>query len=350
MKKVITVVVIIALLALIVFRLKSNHDKISAAKVVSTDISYISVNVSPVKKMVLNDSLHLVGYLDAFSEVDVAAEASGTITVLNAELGQIKQKGNVIAIVDDKLKQLAVKKAQINLSKLEKNLARSKNLFDGGTLTEQQRDDAQTLYDDAKVQVDQAQKQLDDATVMAPINGIVSKKQYEKGEYINMGSPIVTLVDISRLKIKLNVSEPNVYQLKNGDNAIITCDVYPGATFVGNISYISPKGDDTHNYPVEIQISNSSEYPLKSGTFANVLIALPSTGEALYIPREALLGSIKDASVYVVENGKASLRNIVVGSGNDKYLKVISGLTENDKVVINGLINLSDGKEIKIIE
>jgi RND family efflux transporter MFP subunit len=350
MKRIITIIVIVAILALIVFRLKSNHNKIEESKVVKTELGYVTVNVAPVKKITLDENLSLVGYLDAFSEVDVAAEAAGTITTLNAELGQMKPKGSVIATVDDKLKQLAVRKAQINLSKMEKNLERSKNLFDGGTLSEQQRDDAQTLYDDARVQLDQAQKQLDDATIKAPISGIVSKKQFERGEFINMGSPIVTLVDISRLKIKLNVSETNVYQLKVGDKTTITTDVYPGATFEGNISYISPKGDDTHNYPVEIQIANSSEYPLKSGTFANVTIQLPSSGEALYIPREALLGSVKEASVYVAENGKANLRNIVVGNGNNKLLKVVSGLTENDKVVVNGLINLIDGKEIKIIE
>jgi len=351
MKRVITIVVIIAILALIVLRLKTNHDKISEAKQqVTTDLSYVTVNVSQVKKLTLSDSLTLIGYLDAFSEVDVAAEAAGTITSLNAELGQMKQKGSVIATVDDKLKQLAVQKAKINLAKLEKNLERSKNLFDGGTLSEQQRDDAQTLYDDAKVQLEQAEKQLADATIKAPISGIISKKLFEKGEFINVGSPVVTLVDISKLKIKLNVSEINVYQLKIGDKAKITTDVYPGTNFEGNISYISPKGDETHNYAVEIQIANSSQYPLKSGTFANVLIELPAGGEALYIPREALLGSVKDANVYVVENGKAKLRRIVVGGGNDKFLKVISGLNENEQVIINGLINLADGKEIKIIE
>lgn len=100
---------------------------------------------------------------------------------------------------------------------------------------------------------------------------------------------------------------------------------------------------------MEIEVANSKEYPLKSGTFANVQIQLPTKPEAFYIPRQALLGSINDAKVYVAENGKASLKSIVVGSGNDQYLQVISGLNENDQVIVNGQINLADGKEIKII-
>jgi RND family efflux transporter MFP subunit len=349
MKKFITIAVILALLALIVFRLMSNKEKIEATKDVKTDLTYVTVNVATVQKMTLNDSLKLIGYLDAFTEVDIAAEASGVITSLNVNLGDVKTKGAVLATIDDKLKQLAVRKAKIDLDKLQKNLERYKNLFKGGTLTEQQLDDAQTLYDNAVLQLEQAEKQLADATVKAPISGIVSKKNFEKGEFVNMGSPLLTMVDISRFKIKLNVSESNVYKLKTGDLASVTTDVYPGVKLEGKVSYISPKGDDTHNYAVEIEMANNKEYPLKSGTFANVQIQLPVVAEALYIPRQALLGSVNDAKVYVAENGKALLRSIVVSEGNDQYLRVISGLNESEQVIVNGQINLADGKEIKII-
>jgi RND family efflux transporter MFP subunit len=350
MKKFITIAVIIAFLALIVLRLVSNKEKIDATKNIKTDLSYVAVNVVKAQKMSLNDSLKLIGYLDAFSEVDIAAEASGVITSINADLGDVKAKGSVIATIDDKLKQLAVRKAKVDLDKTTKNLERYKNLYNGGTATEQQLDDAQTLYDNAVIQLEQAQKQLDDATVKAPITGVVSRKNVEKGEFVNMGSPMVTLVDISRFKIKLNVSESNVYQLSKGDLTTVSTDVYPGVQFEGKVSYISSKGDDTHNYPVEIEMVNSKEYPLKSGTFANVLIRLPVRAEALCIPREAILGGINDAKVYVAENGKASLRLVTVRGGNDRLVEVVSGLNENEQVVVNGLINLADGKKIKIIE
>lgn len=350
MKKFVTIAVVVCLLGLIVWRLASNHEKIESTKNIKTDLSYVTVNVSKVQKMTLSDSLKLIGYLDAYSEVDVAAEASGVITTMDVNPGDVKSKGSVIATIDDKLKQLAVSKAKIDLDKLTKNLERYKNLYKGGTITEQQLDDAQTQYDGAELQLEQAEKQLADATIEAPITGIVSRKMYEKGEFVNMGSPLVTMVDISRFKIKLNVSETNVYRLKAGDEAVISTDVYPGVKFEGKVSFISPKGDETHNYPVEIEISNSKENPLKSGTFANVLIQLPVRAEALCIPRQALLGSVNDAKVYVAENGKASQRTITVREGNDQFVEVVSGLQENELVVVNGLINLADGKEIKIIE
>ena len=348
MKKIIIIVVILTILALIVFRLSTNYKKINATKDVSTDLEYVSVNVSPVLKMSINDSLQLTGYMEAFSKIDVAADAQGTITSLNAALGQEKSKGSIIATIDDKLKKLAVQTASISVAKLKKDLERNNNLYIGGTITEQQLNDAQNSYDNAEIQLEQAEKQLSYATIKSPISGVITKKQVEEGEYINIGSPIVTIIDISRLRIKLNVSESNVYQFKLNDKATITTAVYPGITFEGTISFISSQGDDSHNYPVEIVIPNNSKYPLKSGTFAKAMIKLPVEAEAAYIPRESLLGSITDAEVYVAENNKAILKKIVVGNGNDKFIKVISGLKEGEEVIINGQINLSENKAIKI--
>jgi membrane fusion protein, multidrug efflux system len=349
MKKIIIIVAVLSVLALIIFRLSINFKKINASKDVSTDLDYVSVNVSPVLKMSINDSLLLTGNMEAFSEIDIAAEAQGTITSLNAALGQEKPRGTIIATIDDKLKKLAVKTASISVAKLKKDLERYNNLYKGGTITEQQLNDAQNLYDNAQIQLEQAEKQLADATIKSPISGVITRKQVEEGEYINIGSPIVTILDISRLKIKLNVSETNVYQLKLNDKATITTDVYPGVTFKGNISFISSQGDDSHNYPVEIIIPNNSKYPLKSGTFANAMIKLPVAAEELYIPRESLLGSITDAEVYVSENNRAILKKIIVGNGNDKYIRVISGLKEGEGVIVNGQINLSENKAIKIV-
>ena len=156
------------------------------------------------------------------------------------------------------------------------------------------------------------------------------------------------MVDISKLKLKLSVSESNVYKLKVGENAKITTDIYPGVTFDGKVSFVSAKGDESHNYDVEIMVVNSSKNPLKAGTFANALIDQPAVGKKLYIPREALQGSTREAKVYVADNGKATLRDIVVRDADNKYLEVQSGLSEGDVVVTAGQINLEDGKAIKV--
>ena len=95
---------------------------------------------------------------------------------------------------------------------------------------------------------------------------------------------------------------------------------------------------------------NSTKHPLKAGTFVNAEVTIPGQTLALYIPRIALQGSSQDARVVVVENGKAVLKKIVVGTGNDLDIEILSGLKKGDQVVITGQINLSDGKSVRIVE
>jgi RND family efflux transporter MFP subunit len=349
MKKIIIIVIVMAVLALVTFRLITNYHKVNASKNISTDLAYVAVNVTPAKRMALPDSLRLTGYMEAYIEVQLASQAQGTVTLLNAELGKFVSKGEVIATVDDKLKQLAVQRAQNSVTTLAKDMERNKNLYAGGSLTQQQLDNAQQAYDNSVIQLQEAEKQLENATVKSPVSGIITARQTDLGEYVNIGSSVATVVDISRLKIKLNVSEGNVYKVHPGDAAVVTTGVYPGVTFEGSITFVSPQGDAAHNYPVEITIPNNPSYQLKAGTFASVLIRLPRSAEALYIPRESLLGSINDAEVYISMRGKAIRKRIVAQDGDGTYIRILSGLSEGDSVIVNGQINLSDNKEIKVI-
>lgn len=348
MKKIIVIIVAILLVGLIFFRLKSNHDKINAKKEVSTDLNYVNVTVAKVQSMNIDKHLSLVGSLAAYVEVEVSSEIQGTVTSVKTKLGQKVSKNSVIATVDDRIKKLNVNSAKIDLDKKQKDYERYKNLFAGGIATQQELDNARVDYENAVIKLEQAQKELSDATIVSPLGGIITEKHVEDGTYVNVGSPIVSIVDISKLKVKLNVSESNIYQLNVGDTTEITASVYPGITFSGNISFISPKGDDSHNYQVEIVIANSDEHPLKAGTFVKVKIKLPSKGNSLYIPRETLQGSISEAKVYLVKGDKAVLQPVTIGNGNNDYLEVTSGLQEGDVIVASGFVNLENGKAIRV--
>jgi membrane fusion protein, multidrug efflux system len=349
MKKIISIVVVVIIIILAIFKLKSNFEKINSQKAVLGENDAIPVNVTTVKKMSADQKISLVGTLNTDQELNIASEIQGKITQVDFMVGQQKEKGSVLAVIDDKLKQLAVQSAKISYDKLKKDLERSENLYKGGTVSEQQLEEARNSFENARIQLEQAEKQLSYTKIVAPISGVITQKLVEEGTYVNIGSSIAYIVNVSKLKVKLNVSESNVYQLKSGDKATVTTNVYPGITFNGKVSFISPKGDEYHNYPVEIEISNDSKHLLRAGTFVDVLIEFDSKGEILYIPRGALLGSSKDATVYVAENGVAKLKKIIVSGENDKYLEVLSGLNEGEKVVVTGQINLSENKSIKII-
>jgi RND family efflux transporter MFP subunit len=349
MKKIIAIIAVIAIVVFAVLKLKSSHDKISATNLSLENMTVVTVDVATVKKVVFNQAINLVGVLKADKEIDIASEIQGKIVAVNFKEGDFKNQGAVIVAVDDKLKQLALQSAKVSYEKLKKDFARYENLFKGGTVTEQQLDDQRTALENARIQFEQAEKQLSYTKITMPYSGIMTKKSVELGAYVNVGNPVASIVDISKLKVEINVSETVIYQLRVGDNVKITTDAHPGVIYEGKINFVSPKGDAYHNYPVQVEIANNSKYPLKSGTFVNVNVQEKIEGESLSIPRDALVGSIKEASVYVSQNGVAKIRKIVVGRESNTNLEIISGLNEGEKIVVSGQVNLSDNKAIKIV-
>lgn len=346
-KKIVAVAVVIILVIAAAVKLKTNRDH----NLKTVNLSTNEVTVSVANADVRTDALTLdfTGTLCPSTELDIPAETSGKITSLNFKLGQHFGKGAVIALIDNKLKTLAIQDAKIDLEKLKKDYDRTSNLYKGGTASEQEYDHARIAYESARNKLSEAERQLAYTRITAPISGVITKKIAENGTYVNPGTPIATIVDVSRLKVKINVSESNVYYLHTGDRVKITTDIYRGTEFSGRVSFVSPRGDDAHNFPVEVEISNSGRNQLKGGTFVNVQLAVGANKQGLYIPREALQGSIKEAKVYVAENGRAVLKNIIIGRESNERLEVLSGISPNDKVIVSGQVNLSNNQQIKIV-
>ena len=348
MKKIISLIVIVVIIIIAAFRLFSVREK-NINQSMDLNAKYITVTVADVQKKTSSFTLSFTGVLYPYKELDIPAETSGKITALNFELGQYFQQGGVIATIDDKIKKLTYETQKIETERLKKDLDRIENLYKGGTASEQQLDNARSSYETTKNKYEEAERQLSYTKITAPIAGTITKKIVEVGTYVNAGNPVASIVDVSRLKVKINVSESNVYYLHVGNKVKITTDIYRGVTFDGRISFVSPRGDDSHNYPVEVEIVNSAKNPLKAGTFVNVEVGVGSSSEGLFIPREALQGSIKEAKVYVAENGKAILKDVVIGRESNEFLEISSGLNQNDKVITSGQVNLTNNKPIKII-
>src|SRR3989339_960367 len=338
----------LVIVGLIIYRLNGNYNKINSRQNVSTDLPRVSVTVDTVKSFSLEQDMECVGTLAPITEINIAAESQGGITSLPVRLGQRVQKGEILAKIDDKQKALSVEAARISLRKLEKDLQRYQNLYKGGTITEQQLDEMTSVRDNTVIQLQQMEKQLSDAVIRAPITGIISEKFAEEGAFINVGSPVVTIVNVDRFKINLNVSEEQVYVLIKGSPATIKIDIYPDVDFSGIVSFISPKGDAGHNYLVDVILNNSAHHSLKAGTFVTVRISLPASPKASYILREALQGTLQNAYVYVAEGGLALSRSVVVQSAGNKWLRIRKGLNPGEAVIIGGQVNLTDGKAIAI--
>jgi RND family efflux transporter MFP subunit len=307
-----------------------------------------SVSVVTAMKKDVTDSFSQVGTIVAYNDVAILSETSGRVVKVRAEVGDYKPAGSVLVEVDSELREAAYKAANATYEKAKKDLERYETLYKERSISDSQIEQARWSYQSAESQYIVARRQLSDTKITTPISGIITARSVNVGMMV-MGAPQATIVanvvDISRLKVKVNVAEKDVIRLKIGEKVDVTTDVFPGEVFTGSIFSISSKGDEGHTYPVEVVLANS-KLQLKAGMFGRILFMPKSTGNLIVIPRESIVGSVKNATVYVIKDNTAQARSVVVGKELGRSVEILSGLQEGEQVVLNGQNNLSDGASV----
>lgn len=348
--KLIISISVVAILAVIGFQLFRNKQKLNeSSKVVDRSAIAVPVTIEQAKVAPISGAFSVPAVVQPITTAGLSINTSGKLQTLNIQLGTVVRKGQVLGSVDNSLKYINLESAQLLAAKSEADYLRVKDLYEGKASTEVDFNNAKYNYENAKTQVRQIQQQITDGQIIAPISGMVTKKNVEAGEFVNMGTSIGTIVDVSRLKSFVAVSEKNVYALKTGAPVTIRTDIYPDQKFKGTIRYISPNGDESHNYDVEIAIQNDSKLYLKGGTFIMVHFDIPNKGTALQIPKIALVEGLKNPYVYVVNKQKATVKKLVLGRDLGEHIEVLSGLDAGEQVITSGQINISTNSIIEIV-
>ena len=339
-------VIVIILVALIA----RNRAALNSTSESSSITTAYSVSVVTAARQSLEDRIPVVGTINAFNDVVVLSETQGRVLKVDVEVGDYKQAGAVLVEVDSELKEAAYKAAKVNYEKAKKDLERYEALFKEHSISDTQIEQARWSYQSAEAQFVVARRQLNDTKITTPISGIVTARYVNVGTMV-MGAPqatqIANVVDISKLKVKVNIAEKDLCKLHVGDAAEVTTDLYPRTSFPGTVFTVSSKGDDGHTYPVEVLLNNP-KLQLKAGMFVSVTFKPKATVPALFVPREALIGSMQNAKLYVVKDNIAKLRPVTVARQVGTSIEIADGLQEGEMVVIDGQNNLSDSVSVVI--
>ncbi|MCB9337950.1 MAG: efflux RND transporter periplasmic adaptor subunit [Lewinellaceae bacterium] len=350
MKKLILPILALGLLTLTAFKL-FNNKAVAEEKVYRHDPEQkILVAAEPVGLQSLSKSTQWLGTFQPNREMTVSSETMGRVTYMGVKEGDHIAAGSIVAKLDDETLHLQLKAAEVAWENAKNDVAHYTALVKGDAVPQMQLDKAILQLSSAESQVMLLRKQIRMSTIRAGISGIVTEKMFEPGTVVSPGAPLVQITDIATLKLTLDVPEAEISKVKIGQAIEVKSDVYPGAAFKGTVSLIGSKGDGAHNFPVEIQVANSSKNPLKAGMYGTVSLGENLSSESLAIPKEALVGSAKNAQVYVVQDGKAVLKDITLGASNEQYYEVLNGLSAGETVVVSGQINLRDGANVNVGE
>jgi RND family efflux transporter MFP subunit len=319
-----------------------------AAKSRAEYTAAITVSTAEAEHRKVSETLSLVGTISANNDVSVVAETPGKVTAVLVQVGDEVRAGTPLVQLDDEVKKAVYQQAEANYERAKKDNERIASLFAEHAATASQRDNTFAAYKAAEAQYVQARRQYRDARICSPINGVVSARTVDLGTMVNDRMVVANVVDVKTLKVKLNVAERDAFKLHKGDRVEVTTDVYPGKVFAGRISSISAKADEGHTYPVEIVMSNSADHPLRAGMFGRVTFVSIEPEATIAIPRAALVGSLRDPKVFVVEGSVARERSIVVNDIVGDDLAVLRGLAAGEQVVVNGQNNLKDSVTVEV--
>ena len=282
--------------------------------------------------------------VQAFAVNNIAPQSGGRIQKINVEVGDFVGKGQVLAEMD----RVQLDQAKLRLSNAETELGRIKQLYEQGGLAQSDYEAAELNFQVSKSTYDNL---LENTILRSPISGVVSARNYDRGDMYGMAAPIFTVQQITPVKILVGISEGDYTKVKKGDNVTLTVDALPGKTFSGSIKRIYPTIDPmTHTVNIEVNVPNQNR-ELRPGMYAKVNVTFGHSS-SIVVPDAAVvrLQGSGQRNVFVVENGVAVQREVTLGRHFDSQYEILSGLEVGEQVVVKGGSALRNGAAVEVIE
>ena len=357
----------------------------------------IQVSTAPVVERSTNRGVEVVGSLEAQDEVTISSQASGNLESISVDLGSPVSRGQVIARIDqrelklkrdqaeaalhqaeaklgitrdgkiDPQKQPDVRQAVAGLERARYDLIAAKKLFDAGTISNQQYDVYQKTVDQAEARyqaslenvrnlegiieekraaLDLTKKQLADSDIISPLSGVVKEKTASRGEYLQPGKPVVTIVQINPLRLRLEVPETFAASIAKGQVVTLKVDSFADREFKGVIKRINPSMDEkSRSLMAEAEVANPNAL-LRPGMFARSQIVSNSKTMALMVPEKAVVSLAGVTKIFILEGSVAVERIVKLGARDGSLVEILEGVKPGERVITSNAEQLHDGSAV----
>jgi RND family efflux transporter MFP subunit len=355
---------------------------------------HTEVATAPVIERSAQRGLEVVGSLEAEDEVTLSSQASGNLEEIGVDVGTPVRRGQVIGRIDqrelklkvdeaeaslrqaearlgvqrggklDLEKQADVRQAKAGLDRARYDLNAAQKLAEHGDISKQQQDVYQKTFEQAearyqaaletvrnleahieekRAQLALARKQLTDTAIVSPINGVVKEKLASRGEYLERGKSIVTIVQINPLRLRMEVPEAFAASIGRGQGVTLKVDSFADRVFRGVIKRINPSVDEKNRSLIaEAEVINQGEL-LRPGMFARAQIISDSKGIALMVPEKSVVSLAGITKVFVVEGDHAAERIVKLGARDGSMVEVVEGIKLGERVITSNTEKLHDG-------
>ncbi|MBX9713326.1 MAG: efflux RND transporter periplasmic adaptor subunit [Pseudomonadaceae bacterium] len=342
-------------------------------------VSAATANLQPWQNL-----LPAIGSLKAFQGVELTVEVGGTVNDLQFNSGEKVRLHQPLVQLDSDVEQASMATAQAELGLAKVEYERGKNLVGRQAISKSEFDRLSAELQKSITRVAQLKALLEKKRIIAPFAGTIGIRQVDVGDFVAAGTPVATLQDLSTLFVDFFLPEQNVPLLAIGQQVRIKVAAYPDEVFIGQISAINPKVEDsTRNLQVRAMLANPNG-KLLPGMFANLQVLLAEQAEQVVVPETAVTFTLYGNSLYVVvphtpepapnpcESAVGSLmcaigiaqapaaaeqpvqelqverRFVETGERRDGQVVIRKGLKAGEQIVIAGQLKLDNGARVSL--
>ncbi len=301
---------------------------IDTVKVSSRDVPQTEVYSSTVEANAVNN---------------IAPQSSLRIQKINVEVGDYVTRGQILAELD----QVQTIQAKLKYVNDSTELGRIRQLYEEGGISKSDYDAASLSYEVSRTSY---QNLLENSVLRSPLTGVVTARNYDRGDMYSMGTPLYVVQEVTPVKILVGITESDYTKVHKGDEVSITTDAIPGRTFSGKINRIYPTIDpSSHTFTVEVIVPNGDR-SLRPGMYAKVEVTF-GINHSVIAPDEAIVKQQGSGQrfVYILQNdGSVKASPVSLGRHLDDSYEILSGLGDGDVIATNGSANLKDGSKVRI--
>ena len=377
---------------------KKNADDKSKAVAETTTRAAPTVHFAKIEEKMLAPTLEVSGSLAADESSEVAAATAGICTKVSIDVGVRVKKGDILVQLDGRdpalraqaadasatqaLAKLGIKPgekfepskmAEVRAAKEGMDLAvdeaaRTKKLYESGSVAQATYDQARTRAEQARAHYDSAyngamqayaglaaaqsqanlaRKNVADTSIRSPFDGAVAERRISSGEFAPMGKVVAVVVRDDILRLRIDIPETDSSKIAVGKEVTLTVAAYPGRVFKGVVKRIGASvKTQSRALPIEAEVPNT-EGILKPGFFARAYIELGETASnAMFVPRAAIGNSGSASRVFVRVGNRVIERIVSLGREIDGLVEVHGNLQATDEVATDNIELLADGMDI----
>ncbi|HRG29088.1 MAG TPA: efflux RND transporter periplasmic adaptor subunit [Chitinophagales bacterium] len=296
----------------------------------------------------MDNSIDATGTVLANEEVEIRSEIQGRVTGVYFKEGESVAAGKLLISIDDRELLSQLKRTELSIQLAKDDESRKKQLAAIGGISKEDYDASLNYLLKLEAELELLNTQIAKTKITAPFSGVIGLRYISEGGYVTPANLIATLQQTHPVKIEFSIPEKYSGNIKNGATVNYTVEGN-NKLYTATVYAKEPKIDPaTRTIKIRATGPNTNN-ELIPGAFAKLEINLSTIQDAMILPSEALVPTIKGQSVMLVKNGKATMTVVSTGLRTETTTQIVEGISKGDTVIVTGLLTVRDGMPVKPI-